>query len=49
MPEARAALEESVRRVSSIALVHETLSVSIDEAVDFDDIVDRVLRHARAT
>ncbi|MEE3918468.1 histidine kinase dimerization/phosphoacceptor domain -containing protein [Micromonospora sp. BRA006-A] len=26
MPEARVALEESVRRVASIALVHETLS-----------------------
>jgi two-component system, sensor histidine kinase PdtaS len=43
VPEARAALEESMRRVSSIALVHETLSVSIDEAVDFDEIVDRLL------
>jgi two-component sensor histidine kinase len=42
-PEARAALEESMRRVSSIALVHETLSVSIDETVDFDEIVDRLL------
>jgi two-component sensor histidine kinase len=42
-PEARAALEESMRRVSSIALVHETLSGSIDEQVDFDDIVDRLL------
>src|SRR4051795_10050009 len=43
MPEARAALEESMRRVQSIALVHETLSVSIDESVDFDEIVDRLL------
>ena len=42
-PEARAALEESMRRVSSIALVHETLSESIDETVDFDEIVDRLL------
>jgi two-component sensor histidine kinase len=42
-PEARAALEESMRRVSSIALVHETLSESIDESVDFDEIVDRLL------
>jgi two-component sensor histidine kinase len=41
-PEARMALEESVRRVASIALVHETLSMSSDEAVDFDGIVDRV-------
>jgi two-component sensor histidine kinase len=42
-PEARTALEESMRRVSSIALVHETLSESIDETVDFDEIVDRLL------
>ena len=41
-PEARAALEESVRRVASIALVHETLSMSADEVVEFDGIVDRV-------
>jgi two-component system, sensor histidine kinase PdtaS len=43
VPEARAALEESMRRVSSIALVHETLSGSLDEAVRFDEIVDRLL------
>ncbi|GAB1642896.1 sensor histidine kinase [Krasilnikovia sp. MM14-A1259] len=40
--EARMALQESVRRVASIALVHETLSMSSDEAVEFDGIVDRV-------
>jgi two-component system, sensor histidine kinase PdtaS len=43
VPEARVALEESMRRVSSIALVHETLSVSVDEEVDFDHVVDRLL------
>jgi two-component sensor histidine kinase len=43
VPEARVALEESMRRVSSIALVHETLSVSVDEEVDFDQVVDRLL------
>ncbi|MFL6130445.1 MAG: sensor histidine kinase [Mycobacteriales bacterium] len=42
-PEARTALEESVRRVASIAMVHETLAVSLDERVDFDGIVDRLL------
>ena len=42
MPEAKTALEESVRRVASIALVHETLSMSSDEAVEFDGILDRV-------
>jgi two-component sensor histidine kinase len=41
-PQARSALEESVRRVASIALVHETLALSTDEAVEFDGIVDRV-------
>jgi two-component system, sensor histidine kinase PdtaS len=41
-PEARVALEESVRRVGSIAIVHETLAMSSDEAVAFDGIVDRL-------
>jgi two-component system, sensor histidine kinase PdtaS len=41
--EARQALQESVRRVASIALVHETLSMSLDERVNIDDVVDRVL------
>ncbi len=43
-PEARAALVEAERRVGSIALVHETLSQSFDENVDFDEIADRLLR-----
>jgi len=42
-PRARAALEESVRRVASIAMVHETLSLTLDETVRFDGIADRVL------
>ncbi len=42
-PEARTALEESVRRVSSIAVVHETLSGGLDESVRFDDVADQVL------
>jgi two-component sensor histidine kinase len=41
-PEARAALEEAVRRVGSIAVVHETLSHAPEEIVNFDDIADRV-------
>ncbi|MPZ29011.1 MAG: PAS domain-containing protein [Micromonosporaceae bacterium] len=41
-PEAKAALEESVRRVASIALVHETLAMTSDEAVELDGVVDRV-------
>ncbi len=40
--DARLALEESVRRVASIAIVHETLSMSADETVEFDGIVDRI-------
>jgi two-component sensor histidine kinase len=43
LPEARTALEESMRRISSIALVHDTLSVSVDEVVEFDEVVDRLL------
>jgi two-component sensor histidine kinase len=42
VPEARLALEEAVRRVGSIALVHETLSQSLDETVEFDEIADRL-------
>src|SRR5690606_20262334 len=41
--EAREALEEAMRRVTTIALVHETLSQGLDEAVDFDALVDRSL------
>src|SRR5689334_22148607 len=41
-PEAREALEEAVRRVGSIAIVHETLSHTPEEIVDFDDIAERV-------
>jgi two-component system, sensor histidine kinase PdtaS len=42
-PEARGALDEAVRRVGSIALVHETLSQSFDQNVAFDEIADRLL------
>jgi two-component sensor histidine kinase len=41
--EARAALDEAVRRVGTIALVHETLSQTFDETVDFDEIAARGL------
>ena len=39
--DARVALQEAVRRVGTIALVHQTLSQALDETVDFDDIVRR--------
>ncbi|MCW2589713.1 MAG: ATPase [Mycobacterium sp.] len=41
--EGREALNESVRRVSSIALVHDALSMSVDEEVNLDQVVDRIL------
>ncbi len=42
-PEAKDALREAMSRVSSIAAVHEVLSQSFDEVVDFDDVADRIL------
>jgi two-component sensor histidine kinase len=42
VPEGREALDEAVRRVGSIALVHETLSQSFEELVDFDAVADRL-------
>jgi two-component sensor histidine kinase len=42
-PRGKAALNEAVRRVGSIAIVHETLSQTLDERVEFDEIADRVL------
>src|SRR5712692_5914412 len=41
-PEASAALQEAVRRVGSIALVHETLSQATADVVDFDDIARQI-------
>jgi hypothetical protein len=41
--DAQSALQEAVRRVGSIALVHETLALTLDAAVAFDEIADRVL------
>jgi two-component system, sensor histidine kinase PdtaS len=41
--EGREALIESVRRVSSIALIHDALSMSVDEQVNLDEVIDRIL------
>jgi two-component sensor histidine kinase len=41
-PAAREALEESVRRVGSIAVVHEMLAETTDEDVDLDDVLARL-------
>lgn len=45
--EGRSALLDAVARVGTIALVHESLSRSPGEEVDFDDICGRVLTMAR--
>lgn len=39
----RDALEEAVRRVAAIAVVHEILSQSFEEAVDFDTVADQLI------
>lgn len=44
--EAREALNEAMRRVSTIALVHESLLQGSEEAVHFDEVIDRCLRLA---
>jgi two-component sensor histidine kinase len=44
VPEAKAAIEESVRRIQSIALVHDTLSKEAGEDVPFIDIVRPLVR-----
>ncbi len=40
---AREALAEAERRIGSIAVVHETLSLAGSDAVDFDEVADRVV------
>jgi len=42
-PDGRTALNEAMRRVSTIAMVHETLSTGLGETVDFDQVVDRTV------
>jgi len=44
VPEGRLALEEAVRRVGAIAVVHETLSQNFEEWVDFDAVCDQLTR-----
>jgi two-component sensor histidine kinase len=43
-PLAVAALEESVRRIAAIALVHETLTEELEGAVDMAEVARRVVR-----
>ena len=42
-PGAREALREAERRVGSIAVVHDILSQTFDEQVDFDVVLDRLM------
>jgi two-component system, sensor histidine kinase PdtaS len=45
LPETRAALDEAVRRVAAIGIVHEMLANSVggEEQVDFDSVTDQLL------
>lgn len=42
--EARTALQNAERRVSSIAVVHDTLSEGLSQSVDFDEVFDRAMK-----
>lgn len=42
--EVREALTRAMRRVESIAVVHDTLSSGLSQTVDFDEVFDRVLK-----
>lgn len=45
-PAAAAALDEAVRRIASIAVVHETLSNSTQTTVAFDEVLSSLITHA---
>ena len=45
-PTASAALDEAVRRVAAIAMVHETLSNQSGDFVEFDSVVDQIVKSA---
>jgi len=45
-PSAAAALDEAVRRIASIAVVHETLSNSTQTTVAFDEVLSSLVTHA---
>jgi two-component sensor histidine kinase len=42
--EAKQGLEQAMRRVATIALVHETLSQGLTQSVDFDELIGRQFR-----
>jgi len=41
--DSKEALNQAMRRVAAIAVVHDTLSEGLEQIVDFDDVFDRVL------
>ena len=43
-PEAKDALEQAIRRVSAIALVHNTLAEGFDEELNFDEVFESSMR-----
>ena len=45
--EVRAELDEAVRRVAAIAVVHETLAHEPGALVDFDEVIDRIISMSR--
>jgi len=45
--EARLALGEAELRVAAIAVVHETLSRQVDEMLEFDEVIDRIIALVR--
>jgi two-component sensor histidine kinase len=42
----RMALDEAVRRIGSIALVHETLSNSARDSISFDEVVSKIMTNS---
>ncbi|MGO8609417.1 histidine kinase dimerization/phosphoacceptor domain -containing protein, partial [Rhizobium johnstonii] len=42
--DARDALTQAMRRVSAIAVVHDTLSAGLAQDVDFDEVFNQVLK-----
>jgi two-component sensor histidine kinase len=46
-PSAVSAIEEAIRRIGSIAVVHEMLSTNAQEMVEFDDVADRLISAVR--
>ena len=42
--EARTSLQNAMRRVAAIAVVHDTLSAGLSQNVDFDEVFDSVLK-----